>query len=375
LTQLVLLINKNRKMTTKILNFITLGVMVLTLNTTLTSCNKSGESNNAGSTTVTTITGAGSSFDNPLFSKMFAAYYDLTKAQINYQSVGSGAGISQLTNKTIDFGASDAPMNGKQDSAAGATVLHIPVTAGAVVISYNLPEVTEVLKFTPAVIANIFLGKITKWNDPAIAAVNPNVKLPATAIVVARRSDGSGTTAIFTSYLSKISPEWQSKIGAGTAVNWAVGLGGKGNEGVAGLVKQTPGGIGYIELAYAIQNKMPYATIQNKAGKFIVPSSESVTAAANIEIPADGKVLLTDTDAPDGYPISGFSWVLLYKEQGYSNRTQAQAIQLVQLLNWMIHDGQKYGADLYYAPLSAAAVTVGENLLKSATYNGQPVLK
>jgi phosphate transport system substrate-binding protein len=353
-----------------VLSTIKFAVIALTLNTMLTSCNGGGAAGNA-----TAVTGAGSSFDNPLFSKMFASYYDSTKIQINYQSVGSGAGISQLTNKTVDFGASDAPMNGKQDTAAGAQVLHIPITAGAVVISYNLPDVKDTLKFTPDIIANIYLGKITKWNDAAIAAANPGVKLPSTTIVVAHRSDGSGTTAIFTSYLSKVSAEWQTKVGYGAAVNWLVGLGGKGNEGVSGLVKQTPGGIGYIELAYAIQNSISYATVQNKSGNFIVPSIESVTAAANITIPADGKVLLTNTDAPDGYPIAGFSWVLLYKEQSYGNRTQAQAAQLVQLVNWMIHTGQKYSADLHYAPLSNAAVTVGENILKSATFNGQSILK
>ena len=360
-------------MKTKTFKNAALCITVLALSSALFSC--SNKKTNDSSVKNITITGAGSSFDNPLFSKMFAVYYDSTKVKINYQSVGSGAGISQLTNKTIDFGASDTPMNEKQEIAAGATVLHIPVTAGAVVISYNLPEVKETLKFTPNVIADIFLGKITKWNDPAIAAINQGVKLPGTTIVAAHRSDGSGTTAIFTSYLSKVSPEWQSKIGAGTAVNWATGLGGKGNEGVSGLVKQTPGGIGYIELAYAVQNKMPYAAVQNKAGNFIVPSIESVTAAANIDIPSDGKVLLTNTDAPDGYPIAGFSWILIYKEQDYGNRTQMQAAQLVQLLYWMIHEGQKYSADLHYAPLSNAAVTVGENLLKSTAYNGQSILK
>jgi len=368
-----IILQANKKfMRIKISSIITLLAIALILHTSLTSCNGSGASNNGNSHT---ITGAGSSFDNPLFSKMFAVYYDATKIQINYQSVGSGAGISQLTNKTVDFGASDAPMNSKQESAAAAPVLHIPITAGAVVISYNLPNVKDTLKFTPDIIANIFLGKITKWNDAAIVAANPSIKLPAIPIVVAHRSDGSGTSAIFTSYLSKISPEWQNKIGSGTAVNWAVGLGGKGNEGVSGLIKQTPGGIGYIELAYAIQNNLPYAMIQNKAGNFIVPSIQSVTAAANTEIPADGKLLLTNTDAPDGYPIAGFSWILLYKEQGYGKRTQTQATQLIQLLNWMIHEGQQYSANLYYAPLSSAAVSVGENLLKSATFNGQPILK
>jgi len=360
-------------MTTRISRIIRFAVVVLTLSTVFISCsNKKADTAEAKSVT---ITGAGSSFDNPLFSKMFASYYDSTKVQVNYQSVGSGAGISQLINKTVDFGASDAPMNSKQDSAAVAPVLHIPVTAGAVVISYNLPEVKETLQFTPNIIADIFLGKITKWNDATIAAANPGVKLPQTPIIVTHRSDGSGTSAIFTSYLSKVSPEWQTKVGAGTAVNWPAGLGGKGNEGVSGLIQQTPGGIGYIELAYAIQNKMPYATVQNKAGNFIVPSIQSVTAAANINIPADGKILLTDTNAPDGYPIAGFSWVILFKDQAYGNRTQEQAAQLVQLINLMIHEGQRYGADLHYAPLSNAAVTVGENLLKSATYNGQPILK
>lgn len=351
-----------------------LAVMALTAAIGFTSCGGSNSGNKASDSNQT-IVGAGSSFDNPLFSKMFAAYNDSTKIQVNYQSVGSGAGISQLTHKTVDFGASDAPMNDQQTKAAPGEVLHIPITAGAVVISYNLPDVKDTLKFTPDILANIYLGKITKWNDAAIAAANPSVKLPATAIVVAHRSDGSGTSAIFTSYLSKVSPEWSTKVGSGTSVNWPVGLGGKGNEGVSGLIKQTPGGIGYIELAYAIQNQMPYVEMQNKAGNFITPSIASVTAAANIDIPADGKVLLTNTDASDGYPISGFSWVLLYKEQGYDNRTEGQATQIVTLVDWMIHGGQQYSESLDYAPLSSAAVTVGENLLKSATYKGQPILK
>ena len=339
----------------------------------LVSCGGGGSTAEGGN--ATGVIGAGSSFDNPLFSKMFSVYHDSTKIQVNYQSVGSGAGISQLTHKTIDFGASDAPMNEEQSKAVEGEVLHIPVTAGAVVISYNLPDFKGDLKFTPAIVADIFLGKITKWNDPAIAAANPGLTLPATDIVVAHRSDGSGTSAIFTSYLSKVSTEWESKVGTGTSVNWPVGLGGKGNEGVSGLIKQTPGGVGYIELAYANQNQMPYASIQNKAGNFIVPSIESVTAAADIEIPQDGKVLLTNTDAAQGYPISGFSWVLIYKEQSYNKRTEAQAQQLLTLLSWMIHTGQQYSAALDYAPLSQAAVATGDALLKSATFNGQQILK
>jgi phosphate transport system substrate-binding protein len=345
---------------------------------TLTSC-KGGKADSANSannqTDASNIIGAGSSFDNPLFSKMFAQYNDSTKIRINYQSVGSGAGISQLTNKTVDFGASDAPMKDEQIAAAKAPVLHIPITAGAVVVSYNLPEVKANLKFSPETLADIFLGKITKWNDAKIAADNTGVNLPSTAIVIAHRSDGSGTSAIFTGYLAKVNPEWSTKVGSGTSVNWPIGLGGKGNEGVSGLIKQTPGGIGYIELAYAVQNQMPYAQIKNKSGKFITPTIASVTSAANVTIPADGKILLTDTDAADGYPISGFSWVLLYKEQSYNNRTQKQAEDLINLVNWMIHGGQKFSAALNYAPLSPTAVKTGEAILKSATFNGKEILK
>ena len=321
------------------------------------------------------LIGAGSSFDNPLFSKVFSEYNKLNGLKVNYQSVGSGAGISQLTNKTVDFGASDAPMNAKQDSAVSAPVLHIPVTAGAVVLSYNLAEVKDTLLLSPAVLADIFLGKITKWNDPRIAAINKSAKLPATSIVIAHRSDGSGTSNIFTTYLSKVSDEWSTKVGKGSSVNWPVGLGGKGNEGVAGLIKQTPGAIGYIELAYAIQNSMAYAKVQNKAGNFITPSIASVTAAANIQIPADSKVSLTNTDAADGYPISGLSWVLIYKEQKYNDRSADRAGKLLKLISWTIHDGQQFSGALNYAPLSPAAVSVGDSILKSATYDGKQILQ
>jgi phosphate transport system substrate-binding protein len=348
----------------------------------LTSCGggdtgsaKPDSTASAGGGDDNTLLGAGSTFDNPLFSKMFSEYNKTNGLKVNYQSIGSGGGILQLTNKTIDFGASDAPMNPKQDSAIGAPVLHIPVTAGAVVISYNLPDVKDTLKLTPAVLADIFLGKITKWNDAKIAAVNKGVKLPSTTIVVAHRSDGSGTTNIFTTYLTKISEEWNSKVGKGSSVNWPAGLGGKGNEGVAGTVKQTPGAVGYIELAYAVQNSMAFAKIENKAGNFITPSIASVTAAANITIPPDSKVSLTNTEAADGYPISGFSWILLYQEQKYSSRSADRASKLLKLISWMIHDGQQFSAPLTYAPLAPAAVAVGDAILKSATYDGKPILQ
>jgi phosphate transport system substrate-binding protein len=360
----------------------TLTIAALFAAISLTSCSGGGSSENktdstasGGSSDDNTLIGAGSSFDNPLFSKMFSEYNKTTGLKINYQSIGSGAGIAQLTSKTVDFGASDAPMNGKQDSAVSGPVLHIPITAGAVVLSYNLADVKDTLKLTPGVLADIFLGKITKWDDAKIAAVNKGVKLPSTPIVIAHRSDGSGTTNIFSTYLAKVSEEWSTKVGKGSSINWPVGLGGKGNEGVAGLIKQTPGAIGYIELAYAVQNNMPYAKMQNKAGNFITPTIASVTAAADITIPPDSKVSLTNTDAAEGYPISGFSWVLIYQEQKYNNRSADRATKLLKLLSWVIHDGQQYSGALNYAPLSPAAVSTGDAILKSATYDGKPILQ
>ena len=359
----------------------TLAIGILIASVSFTSCGDGGASadkktdNTSSAGNDDALIGAGSSFDNPLFSKLFSEYNKANGLKVNYQSVGSGAGISQLTNKTVDFGASDAPMNGKQDSAVSAPVLHIPVTAGAVVLSYNLPDVKDTLKLNPSVLAEIFLGKITKWDDAKIAAINKGVKLPSTTIVIAHRSDGSGTTNIFTTYLSKVSDDWSKTVGKGSSVNWPVGLGGKGNEGVAGLIKQTPGAIGYIELAYAIQNNMAYAQVQNKAGNFITPSIASVTAAANVTIPADSKISLTNTDAADGYPISGFSWVLIYKEQKYSDRSSDRATKLLKLLSWVIHDGQQFSGALNYAPLSPAAVTTGDAILKSATFDGKPNLQ
>ncbi|HEY4063287.1 MAG TPA: phosphate ABC transporter substrate-binding protein PstS [Puia sp.] len=354
------------------------GAFFAILSASLVSCGGGGSTSGSDSTASSNtdaLIGAGSSFDYPLFSKQFSEYNKTNGLKVNYQSVGSGAGISQLTSKTVDFGASDAPMNGKQDSALSAPAIHIPITAGAVVLSYNLPEVKDTLMLSPDVLAGIFLGTITKWNDPKITAINKGVKLPSTSILIAHRSDGSGTSNIFTTYLSKVSADWMSKVGKGSSVNWPVGLGGKGNEGVAGLIKQTPGSIGYIELAYAIQNSMPYAKMQNKSGNFITPSIASVTAAANIQIPADSKVSLTNTDAADGYPISGFSWVIIYKEQKYNDRSQDRATKLLKLLSWMIHDGQQFSGALNYAPLSPAAVSTADAILKSATYDGKPILQ
>jgi phosphate transport system substrate-binding protein len=341
----------------------------------LTACNGGGGSDKQSAGDDNTLIGAGSTFVYPLFSKQFAEYNKETGLKVNYQSIGSGGGIQQLTHKTVDFGDSDAPLNDEQTKEIGAPVLHVPMCSGAVVISYNLPELKDTLKLTPEIIANIYLGKIKVWNDPQIAAVNTGVQLPSTPIVVAHRSDGSGTTNIFTSYLAKVNPQWNTSPGTGTSVNWPVGLGGKGNEGVSGLIKQTPGGIGYIELAYAIQNKMAFAKVQNKAGNFITPTLQSTKAASNVQLPEDSKVSLTNTDAADGYPISGFTWALVYKEQKYDGRSQQRATKLLKLLWWNIHDGQKFCEGLNYAPLSSSATTVAENILKSATYDGKPVLQ
>lgn len=343
----------------------------------MTACN-GGDNNTPGqmanqSGDDKTLLGAGSTFVYPLFSKQFSEYNKLTGLKVNYQSIGSGGGILQLTNKTVDFGDSDAPLNEEQETKIGVPVLHIPMCSGAVVISYNLPGLKDTIQLTPAVLANIFLGKIKTWNDPQIAAINKGVALPNIPLVVAHRSDGSGTTNIFTTYLSKVSPEWNTNPGKGSSVNWPAGLGGKGNEGVAGLIKQTPGAVGYIELAYAIQNKMAYAKVQNKAGNFITPGLASTSAAGNVQLPADAKVSLTNTDAADGYPISGFTWALIYKEQSYNKRSENRATNMVKLLWWLIHDGQKYCESLHYAPLSPSAVAVAENILKSATYNGKPI--
>src|SRR5450631_2754410 len=321
-----------------------------------------------------TLLGAGSSFINPLYSKIFADYNQKTGIQVNYQSIGSGGGILQLTNKTIDFGASDGPLNDEQTSKIGVPVLHIPQASGAVVLTYNLPGNNNLINLTPDIIADIFLGNIKTWNDTRITSINKGVQIPAFPILVAHRSDGSGTTNIFTNYLSKVSSEWKTKVGSGGAVNWPTGLGGKGSEGVSGLVKQTPGAIGYVELIYALQNKPDYAKIKNKKGKFITPSIASVTAAGNVALPDDAKIFITDTDAADGYPIAGFTWVLIYKEQNYNSRSDAKAKELLKLLWWNIHDGQKFCEPLNYSPLSKEAVKVAEKILKSATYNGKAIL-
>jgi phosphate transport system substrate-binding protein len=353
--------------------FLVVTLAALTLGT-FTMCKSGGKPGDSTSTSSMTILGAGSSFVNPLFTKMFSEYNIKTGVKVNYQSIGSGGGIQQLTSKTVDFGASDAFLNDEKMAGMPAPVVHIPMCMGAVVLGYNIPGVTAQLNFTGEIIADIYLGKIKKWNDKAITKLNPDAKLPASDIIVTHRSDGSGTSAIFTDYLSKVSDEWKTKVGAGTAVTWPAGLGGKGNEGVAGLIKQTPGAIGYVELIYALQNNMGYAKVANKSGANITPSLASVQAAATAKLPDDMRFSLTNTDVAEGYPIAGTTWVLLYKEQKYGSRTAEQAKALLDLLWWALHDGQGFNEPLNYAKVPTGAVTQAEAILKSVTFDGKPIL-
>lgn len=321
------------------------------------------------------LIGAGATFPQPLYSKMYDSYNKQFGIMINYQGIGSGGGIKQLTNRTVDFGGTDAFMTDKELKDAGVPVLHIPTCLGAVVVTYNLPGNPK-LKLSPDVVADLFLGNIRKWNDPKIAATNKDVKLPDLPVSVVHRADGSGTTHIFSEYLTKVSKEWKEKIGTGKSLNWPQGqIGQKGNPGVAGYVKQTPGAVGYVELIYALQNKMSFADVRNKSGKFIEPTVKSVSAAANVKMPDDTNVSLTDTEAPDGYPISGLTWLIFYKEQSYGGRNRARAENLAKLLWWTIHEGQKHAEPLQYSPLPKEAVTKAEKILKSMTFAGTPLLK
>ena len=313
------------------------------------------------------LTGAGATFPYPIYSKWFADYAAKTGVKINYQPIGSGGGIRQLSEQTVDFGASDAPMTDDEMSKAkGGPILHFPTVLGAVVITYNMPGLTKPLRLTGDVIADIFLGQITKWNDPKVAALNAGAKLPATDILVAHRAEASGTTFIFTDYLTTVSPTWASGPSKGKEVKWPVGLGGKGNDGVTGLVKQMPGSIGYVELAYAKQNKLPYAEVRNAAGEFVSPTIESVTAAASgaaktLPATTDYRVSIVNAPGRAAYPISSFTWILVYANQ--SDATKGKIV--VDFLRWAMHEGEASAASLDYAPLPANMVAQLEKRLTS----------
>jgi phosphate transport system substrate-binding protein len=302
------------------------------------------------------INGAGATFPAPIYTKWFSEYNKLhPNIQINYQPIGSGAGVRQLTARTVFFGASDQPMTNEQLQAAPGKVFHFPTVLGAVVPVYNLPGVNTELKFTGQMLADIYLGKITKWNDPAIAKVNPGVKLPGTDITVVHRSDASGTSYIFTDFLAKLSPEWKKKVGVNGNVNWPTGVGGKGSEGVTGVVTQTPGSISYVELVYALQNKIAYGSVQNMAGEFTKGNLQTVTAAAAAaasQMPADFRVSITNAPGKGVYPIASFTWILLYE----SPQDKAQSKAMVDFMKWAYGDGQKYASELGYAPLPEAVV-------------------
>jgi phosphate transport system substrate-binding protein len=320
------------------------------------------------------LTGAGATFPYPLYSKWIAEYQKVdAKVTINYQSIGSGGGIKQITEKTVDFGASDAPMKDEELAKVQGALLHFPTTLGAVVLAYNLPDVKDPLKLTPDVVAGIYLGDIKTWNDKKIADANPGVKLPSDAINVAYRSDGSGTTAVFTGYLAAISGPWKDKVGAGKSVSFPVGSGAKGNDGVAGVIKTTPGTIGYVELAYAKQTALPYAQVQNAAGKFVTASPDSVSAAAAgvaDKIPDDFRISIVNAPGDGAYPISSFTYLLVYQDATDAAKGKA----LAQFLWWALHDGQKLGPALDYAPLPDAIVKKEEAKLHSLTAKGQALL-
>jgi phosphate transport system substrate-binding protein len=332
-----------------------------------------GCSGNSGSGGEIRLQGAGATFPNPLYQKWVSEYgKQHPNIKIDYQSVGSGAGIKQIKERTIDFGASDSPMKDEDLKAAPGEILHVPTVLGAVVMTYNLAGVAQPLRFTPDVIADIFLGKLKKWNDPRIKAENSGVNLPDADITVVHRSDGSGTSAVFTDYLSKVSPEWKEKVGSGTSPNWPVGLGGKGNEGVTGQVKATPNTVGYVELAYAVQNKLPVGLIKNKSGSFVEPSIDAVTAAAAEALPItpdDLRVSITDAPGATAYPISSYTYLLIYKDQQDPVKGKA----LVDFLWWGIHDGEKFAKDLMYAPLPADIIKRAEAKINSITSGGKPL--
>lgn len=330
------------------------------------ACNNNGGS---GSGSVT-LQGAGATFPAPLYQKWLSEYGNLhPNVKIDYQSIGSGGGIKQIKEQTVDFGASDSPMSDADLKSAPGEIVHIPTVLGAVVITYNLEGLKQPLRFSSEVIADIFLGKIKKWNDPKIATDNPGVTLPTGEITVVHRSDGSGTSAVFTDYLSKVSAEWKEKVGAGVSPSWPTGIGGKGNEGVTGQVKNTPNTIGYVELAYAAKNRLPVAQIKNADGNFVEPSIDSVTAAAAASaasMPDDLRISITNAPGAQAYPISSYTYILVYKDQ----KDAAKGKALMDFLWWGIHDGEGFAKELLYAPLPADIVKKAEAKINSVMANG-----
>ncbi len=342
----------------------------------LSSCQSSSKKgSSSGEQSNVSLTAAGATFPMPYYNMLFKEYADETGVQVTYGGIGSGGGIRSLKDKVVDFGATDAFLSNDQLAEMGADVVHVPTCIGAVVIAYNLPGVDE-LKLTNELLEKIFMGEITKWNDPLLKGNNPDAKLPDENITVVHRSDGSGTTFIFSDYMSKISQKWAGAVGAGKSLNWPVGMGAKGNPGVAGTISQTEGSIGYIGSEYAFAQKIQSAKVQNSSGQYVLPSIASVSAAAQGDIPDDTRVMLTNSSDPQSYPISGFTWLIVYKEQAYGNRTKEQALATMKLLDWMVSEKAQGEAEkVNYAPLPQLAVQKAKANLRTITFNGEALLK
>lgn len=320
-----------------------------------------------------TITAAGATFPMPFYNLAFKKYGEKSGITFNYGGIGSGGGIRSLSDRVVDFGATDAYLSDKEMSELPAGIVHIPTCIGAVVIAYNLPGVDS-LKLTPGLLEKIFLGTITKWNDPGIAAINSGLKLPDARITVVYRSDGSGTTYIFSDYMSKISNSWKEKMGTGKSLNWTIGIGAKGNPGVAGTISQSVGTIGYIGSEYAFAQNIRYALVRNSSGNFINPDVKTISAAAKMEIPEDTRIMVTNSSDPQAYPISGFTWIILYKEQSYNDRTVVRAKEMIKFIDWLLgSDGQAIAESVNYAPLPTDVSSLARKILDSVTFDGKPV--
>lgn len=344
-------------------------LLIFVLALAIASCGSSSKNKEKVS-----LAGAGATFPLPYYNLAFKTYQDSTGNSITYGGIGSGGGIRSLKDKIVDFAGSDAFLSEQEMSEMPATI-HIPTCMGAVVMAYNLPEVKD-LKLTGEIVADIFLGKIKKWNDAKIKAVNPDAALPDKEVNAVYRSDGSGTTFVFSDYLSKVSPEWASNVGTGKSLKWPAGIAAKGNPGVAGTISQTLGAIGYIGSEYAFALNIPVAQLQNQAGNYITPNTESISAAASADIPADTRTMITNSPAPDAYPISCFTWIIIYKEQAYADRKITQAQGTIELLNWMLGEqAQSMTTKVHYSPLPVAAINNAKTALKTVTYNGEPILK
>lgn len=339
----------------------------------LTACNNSNQSSEGAKKKVT-LTAAGATFPMPFYNMVFKNYTKSTGILLTYGGIGSGGGIRSLKDKIVDFGATDAFLSDEKIKSMPAEIVHIPTCLGAVVIAYNLPGVEEI-KLTNELLEGIFMGKITKWNDEKIKANNPDINLPDKNITVVHRSDGSGTTYIFSDFMSKVSDVWKTEVGKGKSLKWPCGIGAKGNPGVAGTIKQTPGTIGYIGFEYAFAQKIPVALLQNRAGNYIKPSVESISAAAKADIPDDTRVMLTNSADPEAYPISGFTWIILYKDQDYDGRSKTRALETVKFLDWLISkDAQDVTKKVHYSPLPETTVEKAKQILRTVNYGGESLL-